>query len=201
MENPNHDSGVRPAGRVFKKRVMANQGGSVRIQLHKLTGGLVGAAIMIFAGVAGAAYRPAEARIAFTASMNFGGVSASRYFLQLGSTYAPGETLQAYATNKQFPISGLAYSYRAGFAPLLMGVPLVPLATSLKADEDSGIPWGWIAAGAALAVGAIAVAVDGSSSDDDSPGATNGPGGVLCTEDECVIPCDSTGPVITCNDN
>lgn len=98
----------------------------------------------------------------------------------------------------------------------LLGLPLRQTYAGLAAaDDGEGLHWGVTAAGITLGVlGGLALLVneagdeieedldggfepqpDGDDGDDSDSG-----GGILCINDQCVLPCGSTGPVNSCND-
>ena len=160
-------------------------------------------AVLICSSAVSAEQLQNNAQVAMNFAARFGGSMAPSYTMSIGSSVGIPDEITAFSGKKRLPVSGLSYSSHWGFNPVLLGVQLVPRVQSLGVDEDdSGLSWGWIAAGAAVVAGAVLVASDSDDSDSSgSPGSSSGQGGVACNGDECVIPCDSTGPLITCNDD
>lgn len=164
-------------------------------------GGLIGLILLVTAAGADPATQDVRLSARFTA--DFGGHQPMGYALSVGSTLGLPSELATRDSARQLPVSGWRWCSRTGLNPLLLGVALRKPQDALHADDDGGLSWAWITVGAVLAAGVVIVAADADADDGgaNSSNSSSGQGGVGCFGDECLIPCNSTGPLITCNED
>lgn len=129
-----------------------------------------------------------EVRLVAALHASFGGATDLAYSFQAGSSLALFEEVQRFARHNSLPVSGLSYTPGLGLAPVILGNTLAPNADSTTlAEENSGVPWGWIAGGAAIVAGIVLA----TGSDDDKPQEDSGP----TPENSCVFLGDNLSEV------
>ena len=140
---------------------------------------LIAAVTLALLSPSAAATGEAEQQFEAMARITFGGESKPAYFVSIGSSLAVPGDITAYSGRRRLPVSGISFSTVGGIAPVLVGMPLIRKYEAMRVDaeDEGGVSWGWIAAGAALAVGIVAAASSsdgGGGNDEESTCVGNG---------------------------
>jgi len=129
----------------------------------------VGAAFSICASTTAISGSPYDVAVGVSFRATFGSLSHASYSFQGGSSFALPDELKPLQNVQSLPLTGVSYTSSGSLSPAFLGIP-IDAVTSLHAKEDDqGMPWGWIGAGAAIVAG-VALASGGS---DDKPSNSN----------------------------
>lgn len=159
----------------------------------------LGIAFCLCAASAAAAAADTASDVVVGASFRaaFGASGRAVYAFQGGSSLTLPDELKPFQNLQSLPLSGISYAPGNGLSPVLLGIPVSEPASSRGvAEGDSGLPWAWIGAGAAVIAG-LALAGGSDKSDDDDVRAGSGEGrrsSGVTDENTCVMGQDGAPP-------